>query len=203
MTHPANQYRERIQPTLDAWAPKGEKQIEGHMVLSDLSLRTVNVIADLVKPKKMIEIGFNAGHSALAWMETLPNLTVHSIDICRHGYTQPCAKEIEKVYGKRFKFGKIDSHQINPRSFAGYDFAFIDGGHEREDIQNDWMICANSEIEWILIDDYDLNKEIRSLVQHIIASEDHSYVFAGIFRYESMAIDEVGTTDCVLLRRTT
>ena len=61
--------------------------------------------------KKVCEVGFNAGHSALLLLlarEYSVNLEFLIFDICRHAYTKPCLEYIKKKFDDvKFEMGKV------------------------------------------------------------------------------------------------
>lgn len=81
------------------------------------------------------EIGFNAGHSSLVFLEASPHVFVYSFDIMQHDYV-PCAKEfIDKRFPSRHQLIPGDSGQSVPlfkmgkKPYIKFDLIFIDGGH--------------------------------------------------------------------------
>lgn len=80
----------------------------------------------------MVEIGFNAGFSALLMLTANPNLKLTSVDICEHKYTEPCFDYLASVFPGRITLVKGDSTQVledvlqNDKALTGY---IIDGGH--------------------------------------------------------------------------
>jgi len=160
---------------------------EGHMLLTDITVEAFTSIFDTIAPKKILEIGFNAGHSAFCFLEVLPETVVHSLDLGRHNYTRPCAQKLKSIFGERFKFGIKDSHHLTPDNIIGenYDMVYIDGDHSIEGIMNDYDLCNKAEIEWILIDDVNLFRHIRALVNHVHTSSHHPYRIAATLQFDN------------------
>ena len=187
---------------------------EGHMLLTDLTVETFTAIfnaPDIGVPKKILEIGFNAGHSAFGFLEMFPETVVHSIDLGRHTYTRPCAQKIQSIFGERFKFGVKNSHDITPDNIIGenYDMVYIDGDHSKKGISNDYDICNKAKVEWILIDDYNLFRNIRELVDHIHISSDHPYTVRARIKFDNNVLlkdpeakESHRMTTAILLQRT-
>lgn len=174
-----------------------EKTKEGHALLTERTCNVIKEIYDTVKPEKVLEIGFNAGHTAFAWLTMFPELHYHSIDICQHAHTQPHANMIKEVFGERFMFGNLDSKKAKPNMIKDYDLVFIDGDHSLEGLNNDYHLCHDAGTNWILIDDYTLRTHIYDLLNHIHNSKDHKYERVGVYEYD----DHDATSQMVLFRR--
>lgn len=82
--------------------------------------------------QNIVEIGFNAGFSALLMLTANPNLKLISVDICEHKYTEPCFDYLASVFPGRISLVKGDSTQVlaevlqSNKDLTGY---IIDGGH--------------------------------------------------------------------------
>jgi len=83
------------------------------------------------KPKNILEIGFNAGHSACCFLNASPDANMITFDICRWG-TELLALEVLKKYFN-IKLIKGDSTETVPAFFEEndikFDLVFIDGYH--------------------------------------------------------------------------
>lgn len=178
--------------------PKFKTGIEGHATLTEKTCDVIKQVYDIAKPKKMLEIGFNAGHSAFGWLTLCPDLQYHSIDICKHSYTRSHAQKLKEVFGARFMFGAMNSMDAKDHMIKDYDMVFIDGDHEAEALKHDYDICKTAGTKWILIDDYTLRSHIYALIHHIDKSETHPYELIDIYEYD----DQSATTKMALFRRT-
>lgn len=130
----------------------GEKQ-------SQLILKALPAIEEI---KFVLEIGFNAGHSALFFLKHLSKMKLFlSCDICDHNYCEPIAKELETSFSGIFHFLKGKSslmlqafYKTHPH--LKFDLIFIDGSHEFMDVFLDILyskqLCHEKTI--VLIDDY-------------------------------------------------
>ena len=91
----------------------------------------------------IVEVGFNAGFSALLMLMANPKLKLTSVDICEHKYTELCFDYLASVFPGRITLVKGDSTQVladvlqKNKSLTGY---IIDGGHglgvAETDLQN-------------------------------------------------------------------
>ena len=130
---------------------------EGHIELLGTNEVVFSQIYNRTKPKRVLEIGFNAGHSAYLWLNKFPEVTYHSVDICLHEYTEECANKMQVLY-PNFSFTKIDSRLLTPNYMSAYDMVFIDGDHSVQAFRKDWDTARKSGVKWILVDDYGTNK---------------------------------------------
>lgn len=130
---------------------------EGHLELLEITEIIFRRIYNKTKPKRVLEIGFNAGHSAYLWLNNFPEVTYHSVDICFHEYTEECANKMQALY-PNFSFTKIDSRLLTPNYMSAYDMIFIDGDHYPTTFRKDFDTARKSGVRWILVDDYATNK---------------------------------------------
>jgi predicted O-methyltransferase YrrM len=112
-----------------------------------------------VKPKNIIEIGFNQGHGATTILNSIPKTsTLKSIDIglheCSHHNSNIVLEEYKNFsidFGDSVKILNDVCYKIKP-----IDFAIIDGGHTYDICKSDMDICTKyiSENGIIWLDDY-------------------------------------------------
>lgn len=155
---------------------------EGHLLDTEITRIKFQHILDRTKAKSVFEIGFNGGHSSRLWLD-LGVENLHSIDICKHEYTEEIARELEQK-DSRFKFTKIDSNDVNAEMLNGCDLLFVDGSHEEEDVRNDLLLGAEAKVPYILVDDYNRNKSeqsvrIASCVDSIVGDLEYKYSYFG------------------------
>lgn len=110
--------------------------------------------------KRVMEIGFNAGHSAAIMLCANPDLRYFGIDIGWHAYTVPCAQFLNEKFPGRIELSIGDSRSVYPMAFDKYadcDLIHIDGGHSHELFRIDMvhaltLPCTNPD-RHILVDD--------------------------------------------------
>jgi hypothetical protein len=97
----------------------------------------------------LLEVGFNAGHSALLALSSNPNLQYLGVDIAINPYVEACGRFMEKAFPGRFKLIIADSREALPRLAADrakFDVIHVDGGHSveicRADISNSLRLAT-------------------------------------------------------------
>jgi len=106
--------------------------------------------------RRALEIGFNAGHSASIILTNESECNLLSLDINRHLYTEPAAREIKKQFPNRFNLIVGDSKEILPTiNRSEFDFVHIDGGHGYDDFMYDfsWFLENTNKSCRLLVDD--------------------------------------------------
>lgn len=120
---------------------------------ADIIAPSFKEILQISKPKSILEIGFNAGGSALMFLSINPELEYHSVDI------EENEKSIEYLSNifEDFIFTKINSKFLDPKLFCfytEYDLVFLDGDHSREGVISDIEVSLKFNPEYILLDDF-------------------------------------------------
>lgn len=125
---------------------------------------------------KILEIGFNAGHSALLFLLSNPEAHLVCFDICWYKYTQPCFEYIRDNFKGRIELicgSSIYTVQsfINTNPGKTFDILHIDGSHDTTIANIDFFSCFelarnNSVIIW---DDVEL-PHLEALWNGYIAS---------------------------------
>lgn len=138
---------------------KGFTFFEGH---SQQIQEQVNDLIKLAnKPNiNVMEIGFNAGHSAEVFLQNNSSLTLTSFDIGTHDYVPTSKKYIDFAYPDRHTLILGDSTLTIPEYVANnqnvkFDIIFIDGGHDYEIVKKDMENCFHlaHEDTIIILDD--------------------------------------------------
>lgn len=119
---------------------------------------------EIVKPKLILEIGFNCGHSAALWLN-LSNAVLVSVDISEKDETILAAQYLKEKFASRFHF-KFRKDCID-LIMVSYDLIFIDGAHDEESIIEDTRLARYLEIPYILYDDcYKLYGDTMDAIKH-------------------------------------
>ncbi|MCB0309637.1 MAG: class I SAM-dependent methyltransferase [Bdellovibrionales bacterium] len=94
------------------------------------------LLLQLPEITKICEVGFNAGHSAAAFLGARDNTQVLSFDLGEHNYVQLAKRVIDLVFPRRHVLVLGDSTFTIPllRDFIGVpegsvDLIYVDGGH--------------------------------------------------------------------------
>ncbi|MGE0754310.1 MAG: class I SAM-dependent methyltransferase [Alphaproteobacteria bacterium] len=147
-----------------------------HAKLSDrFEKKRQNLLACCRGRTHLLEIGINAGHSALWVLHNNPEIVYHGIDLFKHRYTSPAIQFLKDTFGERVRYHSGNSMMILPQLRAYnpqlcYDVIHIDGGHSldccKADTYNALSLAAPNA--WILIDDTDLPqiREISEILVH-------------------------------------
>ena len=95
----------------------------------------------------VMEIGFNAGHSAELFLSSNKNINLVSFDIGHHKYVNLGKEFIDKTYPNRHTLIIGNSLSTVPEYFKKenkkFDLIFIDGDHEYNVAKGDILNCKN------------------------------------------------------------
>lgn len=94
----------------------------------------------------IMEIGFNAGHSAEIFLETNKNIHLTSFDLGLNPYVKSAKKFIDNQYPNRHTLIAGNSLKTIPEYVRNnpnrkFDLLFIDGGHDYETAKKDMENC--------------------------------------------------------------
>ena len=107
--------------------------------------------------KKILEIGFNAGFSALLCLLSNPTVSITCVDIGVHSYVVPCFNTLKSVFGDRIELIIGNSNTVLPNINGSFDIIHIDGSHDpilaRNDIINTKRLAADEA--YLIMDDVD------------------------------------------------
>jgi len=99
--------------------------------------------------RRLCEIGFNAGHSALAMLLNAPReATMVSFDLGSKSYTSGCADFIDRVFPGRLEL-VVGPSNVTVQAYAREhlaaprcDVILIDGGHEEAEAKDDLLAMS-------------------------------------------------------------
>lgn len=122
------------------------------------------------KASNILEIGFNAGHSALLLLESNPHVNYTGIDINMHEYTNKAVEIMKDNYSNRFRFISGDSTQILKSKIGFFDLIIIDGDHSISGVYSDFVNSLNQSARGrtiIIFDDTNI-PHINNFVHKLI-----------------------------------
>ena len=109
----------------------------------------------------ILEVGFNAGHSALLYLLANPYSQIHFFDLGEHRYSRACFDFLNSQFPGRLSVVWGDSTVTIPefQEHRLFDFIHIDGGHTRFVAESDVHNCRSlaKENALVMIDDYNGN----------------------------------------------
>eukprot|EP00435_Cladocopium_sp_Y103_P049797 s1270_g15.t1 len=97
---------------------------------------------------KILEVGFNAGHSVCLMMLANPTSKVITFDLCEHHYTKPCVEALKRFFGPhRLELVEGSSADTLPRFHrqqpdVQFDLFHVDGGHQYQQALADLKNCS-------------------------------------------------------------
>ena len=163
---------------------------EGHIGRSKGQIEKLKELCFLYKPKNILEIGFNAGHSSALMLENTDACIV-SVDICSHPYTYEGKEKIDELFPDRHLLIEGNSMIVlDEVPILNYNLIYIDGGHSYKCCKSDILNCKkfSSSSTIIIVDDvvYDTeyikpwNKQVSKVwdeMKKTIIVEDAYYYF--------------------------
>ena len=153
---------------------KDKSDEEGHIAQApyfcSILTETIRLLS-LSHAPRVLQIGFNAGHSTLAMLKLCPNIEIVSVDLGEHGYTKTCNEYISKLFPGQHTLIIGNSLEVLPKlTDQIFDIFFIDGGHEYEiafkDLENCYVIAQQGGAKCVILDDV-----IRFLPEEQIISD--------------------------------
>lgn len=143
---------------------------EGHWGTKHLPI--VDQVTGVLSPRRVLEIGLNAGHSAALWLAMDPMIQLTSIDIGAHSHVPKAVELLTEAFGDRFKFIKSNSLQAWPLiEGKEFDLVIVDGGHSHKVCLNDLQLALRTGARYVVVDDYKRIKAVRDAVsdfQHML-----------------------------------
>ena len=111
----------------------------------------VTYIRDEIKPKRMLEIGYYAGHSTSYFAHYLPDTEI--VSCCpNHPKYRETYRGVEKAY-PNVKVVPVKSPEIYEfYPDESFDFVFIDGAHTKRNVILDTAVALVLDTRYVLYD---------------------------------------------------
>lgn len=141
--------------------------------MSDRSFDSIKNICEIANPKSILEIGFNRGNSALMWLLN-SNANLTSIDIRTKEEIKTTLEVLNKEFGERFEYHKVDAYNELPfkSEWVGkFDLIFIDCWHVPLGYELDTNTAMYFGSQYIAYDDY-VSHPHSSFIQNYIKDND-------------------------------
>jgi hypothetical protein len=170
----AEPFRQRLKRLAELVGQSGER-LEGNIFYGDLDDRYVdeppedglaparrNAWRAVRFKERLLEVGVNAGHSALLALSSNPRLEYYGVDIMSHAYTAECVDFLKGEFPGRVHLFTGDSREVLPwlvsrRAELAFDIFHVDGGHTdevcRSDMSNCIRIASGQRGRHVLLDD--------------------------------------------------
>jgi Methyltransferase domain len=170
----AKRFRLRLKRIAELVQQSGES-LEGNIFYADLDDRYVdqppegglaparrNALRAVRFKERLLEVGVNAGHSALLALSSNPRLEYYGVDIMSHAYTAECIDFLKGEFPGRVHLFTGDSREVLPwlvsrRAELAFDIFHVDGGHTedvcRSDMSNCIQIAGGERGRHVLLDD--------------------------------------------------
>lgn len=133
----------------------GVKELEGNCDQLPAQKQHIAEVCSNKNIKNILEIGFNAGHSAEVILSANKEAKLTSFDLNVHSYTSVGKDYIDKKFPGRHTFVAGDSKETIPKHDGLYECFFIDGGHDYETAKADILNCKRlaRPCAMVMIDD--------------------------------------------------
>ncbi len=178
---------DQLKKTMASHGQFGLIQMEGNSALYPDQYRIYSEIAKLDLVRTVCETGFNAGHSALMWLNGKPNTVLYSFDIAKHSYVMPMVRVMKSLFPGRLHFTPGDSteslpHFIKKNPHVNCDLVVIDGGHSgivpKLDFENLKKMVIPGSLHMLLIDDLpSSNSVIKNMWNEKLRSKEAEDLF--------------------------
>jgi hypothetical protein len=126
--------------------PDGDERFAGRAPEAALSPARRNMWRAARFKERLLEVGVNAGHSALLALSCNARLQYYGVDILSHNYTALCVDYLKGEFPGRVHLFPGDSREVLPwlaerGDSLAFDLLHVDGGHTSEVCLSDMTNC--------------------------------------------------------------
>lgn len=195
-----NRYRtviteeEHLFKALDHVVIESGEPLEGNCFYYNLSLcpslllenKRINLFAAANQSQEILEIGFNAGHSAAILLLAKPGSRLLAFDLCEHRYTEGCFAVLADRFPDRIDLIPGDSNTTVPlfrleNPAVYFDLLHIDGAHDYQTATHDFMNCHSlaknsSLIIWDDTNDRELDTLFNTFLRDQLIAERFDFL---------------------------
>ncbi len=130
--------------------------------------QVVDFVGAVAKPKRILEIGFNAGHSASMWLSRT-DATVLSIDYLYRDCVRIGSEFLKAKFPDRFSFMQCNSLDLYEKiKGQEFDMVVVDGGHATEVCLSDCNLALKLGAKWLVVDDAIVADSVRIGVDRFV-----------------------------------
>lgn len=205
-THTLHVYKGIFNALDDIVRASGQETVEGSIFFygnKDMTYNSVFLhkqmnLFEIAKNASMIlEIGFNAGHSAALMLLANPLSKLVIVDIAEHAYAKQCFRFLQSVFGdERLMFIEGDSREklIELPINDIYDVIHIDGGHTEDILKSDIDNCRrySDKKTKLIIDDINI-PSIKQVIDKYINEERIHPLPGNFYSYMGTMLHFIGT----------
>lgn len=133
-------------------------------------------VVERIRPMFIAEIGVRAGYSAFAMLDAAPEGCHYmgiDLDQGTHGGDPGCVDHARTLLAPFDAEIRVQDSQTLDRLPKGVDLLHIDGDHSFDGCLSDLQLAEDSEVRWVLVDDYDYVPEVGTAVRYFAGTRTY------------------------------
>jgi hypothetical protein len=162
-----NVYYQKANALEESLRSAGHEITEGHIGMIPRKLDYLYRLAASPLVRTIVQVGMNAGHSAVLFLEANSNAKVVSIDVGYHEYTSVAANILHEWYGDRHSFVSGSSQQVFAAALDQLRNASFASHHRRGNRRDDGDLGTSGLLGPLI--------EVHSEVDLLFIDGDHGY----------------------------